>query len=221
MNMKKAVQTVCLFVGVLTLAIFTAAIPDAAAVVKFGHVAPPFHGQSKGAEAFAAYVKDKTGGKIDIQTFPAGQLGGERSLAEQVQSGSLQIATVSTGVLTNFIPEAAVFDMPFIFPNRATAYAVLDDKELQDKFFSYFPAKGFIAVGWTENEIRDFSNSKKPIHTPEDLQGMKVRVMNAPVYIDTLRPMALHRWPFPFRKSTTPCRPALSTPRRTRSSPRC
>ncbi len=166
--------------------------------VKFGHVAPPFHGQAKGIDAFAAYVKEKTGGKIDIATFPSGQLGGERSMAEQVQSGTLQIAAITTAVLQNFVPQAAILDMPFIFPDRKTAYATLDDPEVQKKIFSYFPAKGFIAIGWTENEFRDFTNNRHPVHTPADIKGLKVRVMNSPVYLDTFRQLGASPVAIPF-----------------------
>ncbi|MCP4718083.1 MAG: C4-dicarboxylate ABC transporter substrate-binding protein, partial [Desulfobacteraceae bacterium] len=91
---KKSSLIICM-VAVLTAA-FT--LPAFADKIKFGHVAPPFHGQAKGVDAFAAYVKEKTKGKIDIATFPAGQLGGERSMAEQVQSGTLQIAALTTAV---------------------------------------------------------------------------------------------------------------------------
>jgi len=184
--------------GLVTLALMSASPFAAAANVKFGHVAPPFHGQSKGVDAFAAYVKEKTDGRIDIATFPAGQLGGELSMAEQVQAGTLQIATITTAVMQNFVPQASVFDMPFIFPNRVTTYATLDDEELQEKFFSYFPPKGFIAIGWTENEIRDFTNSKHPVHTPEDVKGLKVRVMNSPVYIDTFKQLGASPVGIPF-----------------------
>lgn len=184
--------------GLLTLAILAGGAAVARANVKFGHVAPPFHGQSKGIDAFAAYVKEKTGGRIEIATFPAGQLGGELSLAEQVQAGTLQIAAVTTAVMQNFVPEASILDMPFIFPNRATAYATLDDPELQDRFFSYFPKKGFIAIGWTENEIRDFTNNKRPIRTPEDIKGLKVRVMNSPIYIDTFEQLGASPVGIPF-----------------------
>jgi len=166
--------------------------------VKFGHVAPQFHGQSKGVDAFAAYVKDKTGGRIDIATFPAGQLGGERSMAEQVRYGVLQIAAITTAVLQNFVPECAILDMPFIFPDRKTAYATLDDPEVQEKIFSFFPKKGFIAIGWTENEIRDFTNSKHPVRTPEDIRGLKVRVMNSPAYLDTFKQLGASPVGIPF-----------------------
>lgn len=168
------------------------------AKVKLGHVAPPFHGLSKGADAFATYVKEKTNGKIDISTFPSGQLGGERSMSEQVQGGTLEIATITTAVLQNFVPECAIIDMPFIFPDRMTAYAALDDPELKKKIFSYFPKKGFIAIGWGENEIKDFTNNKRPVRTPEDIKGIKVRVMNSPVYIDTFKQLGASPVAIPF-----------------------
>lgn len=189
--------------GLMALAMVCGFTTVSRANVKFGHVAPPFHGQSKGIDAFAAYVKEKTGGSIDIATFPAGQLGGERSLAEQVQSGTLQIASVTTAVLENFVPEASIMDMPFIFPDRATAYATLDDEELQKKFFSYFPAKGFIAIGWTENEIRDFTNNKRPVRTPEDIKGLKVRVMDSPIYLDTFKQLGASPVGIPFPETYT------------------
>lgn len=184
--------------GFVTMALVSGFAVAAQATVKFGHVAPPFHGQSKGVDAFSAYVKEKTGGRIDIATFPSGQLGGERSMAEQVQAGTLQMATITTAVMQNFVPQASILDMPFIFPNRATAYATLDDEELQEKFFSYFPKKGFIAIGWTENEIRDFTNNKRPVRTPEDIKGLKVRVMNSPIYLDTFKQLGASPVGIPF-----------------------
>jgi tripartite ATP-independent transporter DctP family solute receptor len=127
-----------------------------------------------------------------------GQLGGERSMAEQAQSGTLQIASITTAVLQNFVPEAAILDMPFIFPDRKTAYATLDDPEVQKKIFSYFPEKGFIAIGWTENEFRDFTNNKRPVRKPKDIKGLKVRVMNSPVYLDTFKQLGASPVGIPF-----------------------
>jgi tripartite ATP-independent transporter DctP family solute receptor len=187
-----------LIIGMAALLITAFTLPAFADKIKFGHVAPPFHGQAKGVDAFAAYVKEKTNGKIDIATFPAGQLGGERSMAEQVQSGTLQIAALTTAVLQNFVPQCAILDMPFIFPDRKTAYATLDDIEVQEKIFSYFPKKGFTAIGWTENEIRDFTNNKRPVRTPDDIKGLKVRVMNSPVYLDTFKQLGASPVGIPF-----------------------
>lgn len=175
-----------------------ASVAESSAKIKFGHVAPPFHGQSKGVDAFAAHVKEKTDGRIEIDTFPMGRLGGERSMAEQVQIGTLKMAAITTAVLQNFVPQAAILDMPFIFPDRKTAYATLDDPEVQKKIFSYFPKKGFVAIGWTENEFRDFSNNKRPVRKPSDIRGLKVRVMNSPVYLDTFKHLGASPVVIPF-----------------------
>ena len=201
--MKKSFSkiTILLIAGFVTFLLginFATPVSAGTSKVKFGHVAPPFHGQAKGVDAFAAYVKDKTNGKIDIATFPSGQLGGERSMAEQVQSGTLQIAALTTAVLQNFVPQGAILDMPFIFPDRKTAYATLDDPEVQEKIFSYFPKKGLIAIGWAENEFRDFTNNKRSVRTPADIKGLKVRVMNSPIYLDTFKQLGASPVGIPF-----------------------
>jgi tripartite ATP-independent transporter DctP family solute receptor len=171
---------------------------EAKMTIKFGHVAPPFHGQSIGVDAFAKYVAEKTNGEITVNTFPMGQLGSERSMAEQVQMGTLEMASITTAVMQNYVPQAAVLDMPFIWPSRQVAYAVLDDPAFQEKYFSYFPEKGFIGIGWTENEFRDINNTKRPIHKPEDLQGLKIRVINSPIYMDTFKALGASPVGIPF-----------------------
>jgi tripartite ATP-independent transporter DctP family solute receptor len=119
-------------------------------------------------------------------------------LAEQVQSGTLEIATISTAVLQNFVPQLAVMDLPFAYPDRKTAYAVLDDPEVQKKIFGLLPAKGIVGVGWTENEFRDITNSKREIRKPDDLKGLKIRVMNSPIYIDTFKELGASPTDLPF-----------------------
>ena len=196
--MKRCLVTLMLVVFALSLGSLPVNAADKPMVLKFGHVAPPFHGQSKGADAFAAYVKDKTKGAIEIKTFPFGQLGSETSMAEQVQSGTLQMASLTTAILQNYVPQVAVVDLPFVFPNRKTAYAVLDDKEVQEKIFSYMPAKGFVGIGWTENEFRDITNTKRDIRKPEDVKGLKIRVMKSPIYMDTFKQLGASPVGIPF-----------------------
>ena len=93
--------------GCLTiLLLLTASVPTLsfAAKIKFGHIAPTFHGMSKGIDVFSDYVREKTNGKYNIATFPMGQLGNERSMASQVQSGSLQIAAITHRGAAEFCP---------------------------------------------------------------------------------------------------------------------
>ncbi|GAB4258262.1 MAG: TRAP transporter substrate-binding protein [Deferrisomatales bacterium] len=193
--MKRVVPTVLALCVSWFLAIGPA---TAATVVKLGHVAPPFHGQHQGLLRFAEVVKAETGGAYEVQVFPLGQLGGERSMAEQVQMGTLQAAAITTAVLSNFVPEAAALDLPFLWPDRRTAYAVLDDPEFQERFFAYFPPKGFVAIGYAENEFRHLTNSKRPVRRPEDLQGLKLRLMEAPIFLDSFKALGATPVPMPF-----------------------
>ncbi len=85
-----------------------------------------------------------------------------------------------------------------MFPNRKTAYAVFDDPDVMTKIFGYLPAKGFIGVGWTENGVRDITNSKHDIRKPEDLKGLKIRVMSSPIYIDTFKELGASPTDLPF-----------------------
>ncbi|MDW7710666.1 MAG: TRAP transporter substrate-binding protein DctP [Deferrisomatales bacterium] len=183
--------------AVIVLLAAASAAP-AANTLKLGHVAPPFHGQHQGLLRFAEVVSEQTKGAYTVQVFPLGQLGGERSMAEQVQMGTLEVASITTAVLSNFVPQASALDLPFLWPDRRTAYAVLDDPAFQEKFFGYFPAKGLIAIGYTENEFRHLSNTKRPIRKPEDLTGLKLRLMEAPIFLDSFRQLGAVPVPMPF-----------------------
>ncbi len=188
-----------LLVLITLLFVFSSAgAVSAKMVLKYGHVAPPMHGQQHGCLAFADYVKEKTNGEIQIDVFPMGQLGGERSMAEQVQGGTLDMCAVTTAVLSNFVPQVALFDLPFLWPNREMGYKVLADEEFQRIFFDLFPKRGMVAVGFTENEMRDLTNIKQEIRSPEDLKGLKIRVMESPVYLDTFRQLGASPVPMPF-----------------------
>ena len=189
-------RTLCL--ALLALLAFPLAPARAAKQVKLGHVAPPFHGQHQGLLKLAEVVKQETGGAWEVKVFPLGQLGGERSMAEQVQMGTLQMAAITTAVLSNFVPQAAALDLPFLWPDRRTAYAVLDDPEFQKEFFKFFEPKGFVAIGFAENEFRHLTNSKRPIRWPQDLKGLKLRLMEAPIFLDTFKQLGVTPVPMPF-----------------------
>jgi len=193
--MKRIVLAV--LIGVV-LIFSSFAMCEAKTIVKYGHVGPPIHPQHHGALAFAKYVTEKTNGEIEVQVFPLGQLGGERSMTEQVQAGTLHMTAVTAGVLANFVPEMGIIELPFIYPNRNTAYSVLDDKEVKERFAKFCDPKGFVFIGYTENEFRDMTNSKRPIKRPDDLKGLKIRVVESPIFIDTFKALGANPTPMPF-----------------------
>ena len=131
-----------------------------------------------------------TNGRLSIQMFPAMQLGGEKEMIEQAQVGALQIARISVGPMGPVVDELNVFNLPFIFRDEAHMRKVIDGpigQELLDKI-SNSPASRLIALGWMDSGTRSLY-TKKPIRSPGDLHGLKIRMMGNPVFVDTMNAM--------------------------------
>lgn len=184
------------FVCALTLG----AVPSSAKTIelKYGHVVPEFHAVHKGAVATKEYVERESGGAITIQIFPMSQLGGERTLAEQVQAGNLEMTNVGTPVMSNFVPQLNVYNLPFVFPNRDVCIATLKSKTVRDRFFPLLPPKGFIPLGFGSAEPRDLTNKLRSIRSPEDLKGLKIRVMESAILIDIFKTLGANPITMPF-----------------------
>jgi tripartite ATP-independent transporter DctP family solute receptor len=163
-------------------------------VMKCGSISPTQHPEFAGLKIFKKVVEEKTNGEIEVQLFPGGQLGAHRAMTEQVQSGAIQMALIGSAALSMFVPQAIITDLPFAFPNRRVLYEVLDS-EIKEKVFSYFPPKGFKALEWSENDFRDITNSKRVIKRPEDLKGLKLRVMESPLYLDAFKALGAEAVP--------------------------
>lgn len=135
-------------------------------------------------------LETATNGRLSIQMFPAMQLGGEKEMIEQAQVGALQIARISTGPMGPVVDELNVFNLPFIFRNEAHMRKVIDGpigQDLLDKI-SASPASRLIALGWMDSGTRNLY-TKKPVRSPADLKGMKIRMMGNPVFLDTMNAM--------------------------------
>ena len=148
-------------------------------------------------DTFAKEVEKRTGGRYKIQTFYNGALGGERVSIEAVQLGTQELAFSSTGPVPNFVPEAKILDVPFLFRDKAHARAVLDGPIGQEMLVK-FDAKGFKALAWAENGFRHMTNSKRPVNVPEDLKGLKMRTMENPVHIAAYKGFGIITTPMAF-----------------------
>jgi len=137
-----------------------------------------------GIERFGEIVNEKTDGRITVEIYHSGQLGGERDLIEGLRMGSVDMAAVSSAPVSSFVPKIAVFDLPYLFTSREMAYKVMDGP-VGEMFFEELAAQKIKGLGWFENGFRDITNNKRPIYTPEDLKGIKIRVMESPVPIAT------------------------------------
>ena len=152
--------------------------PAMAKVVRLALNSPPWSGDYVSTMEMAKVVKEKTNGAIEIKVFPSGQLGDMMSQLQQIQGGTLEMSVQASAVLQNAVPQFAVLDLPFVWPKHETAYAVLMDEALQDKFNSFLEPKGMAFMGYGQNWWRAITNSKRPIRKPEDLKGLKMRVMH-------------------------------------------
>jgi tripartite ATP-independent transporter DctP family solute receptor len=153
-------------------------------------------------DAFAREVEQRTQGRYKVQNFYSAALGAERESVEGVQLGTLDLTLTSTGPLPNFVPEVAILDIPFLFRDYAHARAVLDGPIGQD-LLTKFPAKGIVALAWGENGFRHMTNSKRPVNSPEDLRGLKMRTMENPIHIQAYRQFGILPTPMAFTEVFT------------------
>ncbi len=132
-------------------------------------------------DKFAELLKEKSGGRMTLKMYHAGTLGSQPDAIEQVRAGALEIANFNMGPIGPIVPEANVVSLPFIFKDVSHMWRVLDGKA-GDMINEGMSKKGLIALAWYDAGARSFYDSKKPITTPADVVGMKVRVMNNDLY---------------------------------------
>lgn len=193
--MRKAV----LMIGLMSLVAVLAITPASYAktVLKLGTSTQPTHIYNLAAEHFGKIVADNSGGEIEVQVFPAAQLGSERDMVEGLQLGSLEMTLTSTGPMGNFVPQVKLFNLPFLFKDRESCYRVLDG-EIGTQIADRFTKVGIRSLGWFENGFRNITNSKVPVNSPSDMQGIKIRVMEDDVFILTMKSLGASPLPMAF-----------------------
>jgi len=148
-------------------------------------------------DTFAKEVEKRTNGRIKIQPFYSGSLGGERESIEAVQLGTQELTFTSTGPVPNFVPETRILDIPFLFRDKAHAHAVLDGA-IGQELLTKFDSKGMKALAWGENGVRHMTNNKRAVNAPEDLKGLKMRTMENPVHIAAYKGFGIITTPMAF-----------------------
>lgn len=164
-------------------------------VLKIGHNTPPTHGYSQAAKVFEALVESRTGGNVDVQEFHSGTLGQERDLAEAVKLGTLDMALLTPGIMSNYEPSLALISLPYVFKDWSHVDRVLEGPigdELSERLLK---KAGIRKLGWYSHGYRDIFTTKKQIVKPVDMKGLKIRVIEAPLYIGTLNALGANPTP--------------------------
>ena len=176
------VQRTALF-GALAGALLAAPL-HAQTEIKIGYAlaaAPDSH-YGVGAQRWQEVVEERTDGRYVFRHFPSSGLGGEREVIEGVQLGTVEATIVSSGTLANFVEEAGVFDIPFLFRDLGHARRVLDGPIGQD-MLEKFDDVGLKALAWGEQGFRHITNNRGPIASPDDISGLRIRTMENPIHL--------------------------------------
>ncbi len=137
-----------------------------------------------GVAKMTACLTQKSGGKMKLQAFWGGALGGDLQATQALRSGTQEMVITSSSPLVGILPDLGVFDLPFLFANEKEADAILDGafgKFIADKM----PGVGLVNLSYWENGFRNLTNSRKPVTKVEDFPGLKVRVMQNNIFLDT------------------------------------
>ncbi|MFW2589773.1 TRAP transporter substrate-binding protein [Sagittula sp. SSi028] len=148
-------------------------------------------------ESFLEEVSEKTGGEITGKVFHNGVLGSQPDAIEQLRLGALDFGEFSLGPMGPVVPETNVVSLPFIFSSVPDMYRLMDG-EVGEAIGAGMEAKGIKALGWYSAGARSFYNSERPINTPADVEGMKVRVMSNDLFVDMIAAMDGNATPMAF-----------------------
>lgn len=165
--------------------------------LKAGYNTVKQYPHARAIERFANRVAERTGENLNIQTFPSEQAGNERQMFDAVTLGTLDIAKVSTGIISAAVPEFGVFDLPYVFRDLNHMMATTRSKVGQD-LAAKLETRNVKILFWMEQGTRSFYTASKPIRTPNDLKGMKIRTISAPVMVDTINALGATATPMGF-----------------------
>ncbi|MFN3830054.1 MAG: TRAP transporter substrate-binding protein, partial [Tepidimonas ignava] len=166
-------------------------------VIKFANQNAKGHPIVQGMDKFAELVEQKSGGRLKVQVFPGGALGSDQANVSALQGGTLEMASMNSGIFASIVKEFAVYDFPFMFGNPREADAVLDGpfgKQLHAKLED----KGLVGLAYYELGFRHITNNRRPITKVEDIAGLKLRVIPNPINVDWVSALGANPTPLPF-----------------------
>lgn len=177
----------------------TEAFADAANVLRLALTNGAQSQTAQMARAFASELWKQSDGRIRVEIFFGGALGGEKEISEDVATGVLDLAIVSSaGYATNALaPTLGVFDIPFLFRDLKHARAVLDGP-IGNSALADLEAANVIGLSWGENGVRQITTRDRPVRTPEDLIGIKIRVPQSDVMVAGFKALGADARPLPF-----------------------
>jgi len=174
---------------VLSLFLMDSRTWSAPITIKFAHGMPPDEEEAlhRGVVVFKKMVEQKTAGRVKVDIYPANQLGKEREQFEGVKLGTIEMCMIAEGPMAGFFPEIMVIGIPYLYANEITAWRSLDGPFGKALFEEMRKKTGVRALGIGENGFRNFTNRVRPIKSPDDMKGLKIRTMENPAHMAMVR----------------------------------
>jgi len=170
--------------------------------IRFGHLNNPDHPISISVKKFAELVAAKSGGKMQVKEFPSNMLGPEQQQTAALQGGVQEMQAPATTSVVTIVKDFGVIDFPYTVVNYEQAFALLDGP-LGDALRAKLPDRGLIGLAYWDLGFRNVTNSKHPINKVEDLDGLKLRVIPNPVFLDTFKAFKANPVPMSFSELYT------------------
>jgi tripartite ATP-independent transporter DctP family solute receptor len=182
---------------VLAVFVFFAGSAMAVTKIKLGVVTKPGSAQNIAAEKFKELIEKRSNGGINVEIFHSASLGNETEILQQVQMNSIQMAIVTGGPFDTFDPMVRVISYPFLFKDYSQVDKVLDGP-LGAKVLKSLESSGFKGLCFSENGFRNLTNNRRPVKTPEDLKGLKIRVMASAIQKAIWQALGANPTPMPW-----------------------
>ncbi len=203
MNLKSALRATALAALIATapatvpIVAALTATPASAATWRGWNIHPEGYPNTVALAEFAKQVTAGTAGRVTAQVYNNGVLGDQPDAIDQVRNGALAFANFNLGPMGEFVPSVNVLSLPFLFTGVDQMHAVMDGP-IGRRFSDDLAGQGIVALAWYDAGARSFYDTKRPIQTPADLDGMKVRVMNNQLYVDMVRDMGGNATPMAY-----------------------
>lgn len=189
-----------LFLKTLAISLALTAFGSAHAqtkTIKFANQNAKGHPIVMGMEKFAELVESRSGGKLKVNVFPGGALGSDQANVSALQGGTLEMASMNSGIFASLVKDFAIYDFPFLFATPKEADAVVDGP-FGRMLHAKLEDKGLVGLAYYELGFRHITNSKRPITKVDDLAGLKLRVIPNPINIDWVSALGANPTPMPF-----------------------
>lgn len=156
-------------------------------IIRIGHNQSQNHPTHIALTAFKDFINEKLGDKYTVEVYPSELLGSQTEMVQLTQTGAIDYCIASNSILETFSENWSIFNLPYLFSSAEAYHAAMDDPEVTETIFTASEKAGFIAVTWLDAGTRNFYTLNKPINSPADLKGLKIRVQQSPTNIEMMR----------------------------------